>query len=602
MTTVHAPAVESISGRLAWRVAAHPDRCALVCGDQRLSYGDLAEYADRIGRALHERGVRRGDTVAVFARRSPALIATMIAVLGLGAAYVALDRRWPAARRELIVRDAAVRAVVTDAPGDLALPPGCGALCLVDGVPAPGSSTAAPSGILDDRIGGADPAYIAYTSGTTGRPKGVIVPHRAVLRLVDDRTFLDLAEDEVFLQFAPVAFDASTWEIWTPLLTGGCLVVAPEDVRSVTDLVALAHEAGVTRMWLTAGLFQQLSAEHLPSLTGLRQLVAGGDVLPPSQVERLLAVLPATSLVNGYGPTENTTFTCCHRIMGPTGGSAVPIGRPINGTEVYILDANLCPVPAGEVGELYAGGSGLAHGYLGGPSLTANRFVADPVSGTPGARLYRTGDLAYQSPDGTVHFVGRADGQVKIRGFRVELGEVEAAVAALDGVAEVAVVSQPAGSSGRRLAAFVVLDPSASPASPMGIRAALAGSLPEYMVPSSITLLGELPLTSQGKIDRPRLAETLVRTRPPVNAAYRPPATDLERAISQQWADHLLLEEVGADDDFFELGGHSLLAVTMIEEIQRVYGVLVNAIDFYLNPSPAGVARVLSETAIEAPR
>lgn len=601
MTTVHAPATESISGRLAWRAAAHPDRCALVCGDQRLSYGDLAAYAGHIGRALHERGVRRGDTVAVFVRRSPALIATLIAVLGLGAAYVALDRRWPAARRELIVRDAGVRAVITDAPGDLALPPGCATFCL-DGVPVPGSPAAAPSGIVDDRTGGAAPAYIAYTSGTTGRPKGVVVPHRAVLRLVDDRTFLDLAEDEVFLQFAPVAFDASTWEIWTPLLTGGCLVVAPEDVRSVTDLVAVAREAGVTRMWLTAGLFQQLNAEHLPSLTGLRQLVAGGDVLSPSQVERLLAALPTTSLVNGYGPTENTTFTCCHRITGPTGGSAVPIGRPINGTEVYILGADLCPVPAGEVGELYAGGSGLAHGYLGGASLTASRFVADPVSGTPGARLYRTGDLVYRSPDGTVHFVGRADGQVKIRGFRVELGEVEAAVAALDGVAEVAVVSQPTGSSGRRLAAFVVLDPSASPASPMGIRQALAGSLPEYMVPSSITVLGELPLTSQGKIDRPRLAETLVRTRPSVNAAYRPAATDLERAICQQWADHLLLEDVGADDDFFELGGHSLLAVTMIEEIQRVYGVLVNAIDFYVNPSPAGVARVLSEAAIEAPR
>src|SRR6185436_5516200 len=288
-------------------------------------------------------------------------------------------------------------------------------------------------------------AYVMYTSGSTGRPKGVAVVHRAVVRLVCDTGYARFGPGEVWLQLAPPSFDAATLEIWGALLHGGRLVLAPAGAPAPAELGETLARHGVTSLWLTAGLFHQMVEESLAGLLPVRQLLSGGDVLSPGHVRRALSGLPGTRLINGYGPTENTTFTCCHPMEGPDEvESPVPLGRPIANTRVYVLDASLRPVPPGVAGELCAGGDGLARGYRGRPELTAERFVPDPFADrtdrSDGNRLYRTGDLARYLPDGRLEFLGRLDRQVKIRGFRVEPGEVEAKLLAHPGVEQAAVV------------------------------------------------------------------------------------------------------------------------------------------------------------------
>ncbi|UQS32991.1 non-ribosomal peptide synthetase [Streptomyces fradiae] len=321
-------------------------------------------------------------------------------------------------------------------------------------------------------------------------------------------------------------------------------------------------------------------------------LLAGGDVLSAPHVDRAVRALPGATVVNGYGPTENTTFTCCHPVRGPV-GATVPIGTAVRGTAVRLLDGELRPVPDGQVGEVYAAGAGLAHGYLGAPAATAARFVADPF-GPPGTRMYRTGDLA-RRVGGVLEFAGRADDQVKVRGFRVEPGEVAAALLEHPGVVRAAVVAPAvpgAGDGGaaaveRRLVAHVV---AAADTSVLELRRGLAERLPAYAVPSLIVPVKALPLTPNGKVDRAALEQAGPVARPDVNAAYREPGNALERAVAGLWADRLGMAGVGADDDFFELGGDSLLAVRIIEELRREYGVEVSPLDFYLDPTPAGLA------------
>jgi len=325
---------------------------------------------------------------------------------------------------------------------------------------------------------------------------------------------------------------------------------------------------------------------HVAALRGVRQLLAGGDVLSPSHVRAALTALPGCTVINGYGPTENTTFTCCHLVSAPV-GDTVPIGRAIRGSRTYLLDEALVPVPAGQVGELYAAGLGLAHGYLGNPAETAARFVADPFE--KGERMYRTGDLARQRGN-ELEFLGRLDCQVKVRGFRVELDEVSTVLSQHPDVIEAAVVTAT-GATGTMLVACIVGRPSASV---LEIRGWLATRLPEYAVPARIRMMPALPLNSNGKLDRAALEKLDDRSRPEVNAEHREPQSPLERSIVELWADRLGLAGIGADDDFFELGGDSLIAVTMITELERGFGVQVSPLDFYLDPTPAGLSRTVT--------
>ncbi|MFF0477781.1 amino acid adenylation domain-containing protein [Streptomyces sp. NPDC004284] len=573
-----------------------PDAPAVTCGGEVLTYRDLDVRANRIAHRLRSLGLRLDDPVAVCLDRSPLLIVALLAVLKAGGGYLAVDPRDPLERRAALLADAGVRVLLTG-PSDGA----AGTEAEAGTYDALGVTVVR----LDDATDGADDlavglpdeagagpdnlAYIAYTSGSTGRPKGVCVPHRAVVRLVS-ADFLRVDADDVFLQYAPVAFDASTLEIWTPLTAGGRLAVVPAGDWSPGELAALARREGVSVLWLTAGLFHQFVDAGSEDLPRLRYLVAGGDVLSPSHVDRVRAALPAVTVVNGYGPTENTTFTCCHPVTEAVGDGPVPIGRPIGGTEVYVLDEDLSPVPPGSTGELYAGGSGLARGYHAQAGLTAERFLPNPFSPVPGARMYRTGDLARVRDDGGLEFLGRADAQVKIRGHRVEPGEAEAAVERHPDVLRAAVVTQTYAGGDRRLAAFYESD---FPLSATDLRGHLTDTLPSYLVPSYFRQVDALPLTASGKVDRAELAGRTAEERPELDNDYRAPATPLEARIAQLWADVLEIDRVGVDDDFFELGGHSLLATQITGQIATEFGVFVRARSFYEDPTVGGLARTV---------
>jgi aspartate racemase len=433
-------------------------------------------------------------------------------------------------------------------------------------------------------------AYVMYTSGSTGTPKGVAAVHRGVVRLVSNPTYVRLGPDETLLSFAPLTFDASTLELWGALCTGGRLVIFPGQTPSLEELADVIAANGVTTLWLTAALFHQFVDGHLEGLRPLRQLLAGGDVLSVPHVRRVLESLPECTLINGYGPTENTTFTCCHPMRGPaTVGASVPIGRPIGNTTVYILDDWMEPVPWGVPGRLYTGGDGLARGYLGRADLTAERFRPDPFDASPDARIYDTGDLARWRADGTVEFLGRADTQLKIRGFRIEPGEVEAALLAEASVKEAVVVGREDERGGKRLVAYVVPEAGVR-IDGTALRFRLAERLPDYLVPSLVVTLDALPLTASGKVDRRALPD-------PVAASHvedAPPRDDVERVVARTWEDALGHAPRSVHAGFFDLGGDSLLAIRIVAQLHKVFRVRLPLRRFFDDPTVAGVARSIA--------
>ncbi len=397
-------------------------------------------------------------------------------------------------------------------------------------------------------------AYIMYTSGSTGTPKGVCVPHRGVVRLVKGTSFASLTSREVFLQLAPVTFDASTFEIWGCLLNGARLVVFPAHTPSLEELGQALARYQVTTLWLTAGLFHEMVEGNLEALRPVKQLLTGGDVVSVPHARKALHELPECRLINCYGPTEGTTFTTCHPVTASRPAAAsVSIGRPIANTSVYILDRHLNPVPIGVGGELCIGGDGLARHYLNQSQLTSESFIRDPFSEKPGARLYRTGDLARYLPDGNIEFSGRLDHQVKIRGFRIELGEIEAVLSQHSAVQETVVLAREDVHGDRRLVAYVVPREEQPPTVSI-LRGFLKSKLPEHMVPSIFIFLDALPLTSHGKVDRQALpGDTGIR--PDLEKAFVAPRNPAERTLAGIWARVLGLEQVGVHDNFFELGG-----------------------------------------------
>ncbi|HYX25073.1 MAG TPA: amino acid adenylation domain-containing protein, partial [Thermoanaerobaculia bacterium] len=462
------PATASLQELFEAQARSTPDAPALLfaaeSGDGAVSYGELNRRANRLAHRLRGLGIGPESLVGLCLERSPEMVVGLLGILKAGGAYVPLDPDYPGERLAFMMADSGLRVLVGEEAAVARLPAHLvnrTKLVLLGGAAEP------PAGPDDDppvTTDGGSLAYVIYTSGSTGRPKGVAVPHRAVTRLVRETAYADFGPGQVFLQFAPVSFDASTLEIWGALLNGSRLALMPAHALSLEELGrALAHY-GVTTLWLTAGLFHQFVEHHVELLRPVRQLLAGGDALSAPHVRRVLRELPGTRLINGYGPTENTTFTCCHPMQGPVPvGSSVPLGRAINNTSVHLLDAHGQPVPIGVAGELCTGGDGLARGYLGRPELTAERFVPDPFGGAcgerPGSRLYRTGDLARHLADGRIEFLGRIDHQVKIRGFRIELGEVESRLGEHPAVLENVVLAREDVAGDRRLVAYVVQNP-----------------------------------------------------------------------------------------------------------------------------------------------
>lgn len=555
------------------QVERTPEAVAVLFEGGSLTYRQLNARANRIAHRLRSLGVGPDVRVGLCGERSPDLVAALLGILKAGGAYVPLDPHLPRERLAFLLGDVGAPLVLTQRPwGDRLPAPAGGApplpriLALEELLaPLPGSD---PPNLPCLTTPG-NLAYVMYTSGTTGQPKGVMVPHLGVVRLVISPDYVSLTPGDVLLQYAPLAFDASTFEIWGSLLNGARLVVLPPRTCDFQELGVAIATNGVTVLWLTAALFHRM-LEHAPeALTGVRQLLAGGDVLSPAAVRRYLELPGHGRLINGYGPTENTTFTCCCGFdrAGQVGDS-VSIGRPIAGTNVYILDSRGLPVPAGVTGEIHAGGDGLARGYLNAPELTAERFIADPFSSEPGARLYRTGDLARHRPDGNIEFVGRRDHQVKIRGFRVELGEIEHVLRTAPGVRDCAVAAFEERPGEKRLAAFLVVDEPDAPPSTAGLREFLSRFLPDSMNPSAFVVLDKLPLTANGKVDRTALAKP-AGVELAAGDDYAPARSGLESDLVEIWQAVLRRDRVGVRDNFFHLGGHSLSAVSICAQASR---------------------------------
>lgn len=588
--------------------ASAPDATALVDDGDEVTYRTLAERAARLARTLREVGLAPGAFVALCAERSPALVAAMIATLECDCAYVPLDMAFPPARLAFMLSDTHAPVVIVEDDLAPAIAPTLAALDsapVVIHVSRAGAVTAVAGGaaprhdLLDGRHAasrGVAPstsaAYVMYTSGSTGQPKGVVVPHRGIVRLVCSTDYCRFGADDAVLAMAPTAFDASTLEIWGALLTGGRVVLLRDGFTDPAALADVVDAHGVTAMWLTAALFQQVAdSPELERLTSLRYLLAGGDVLSVAHVRRVLDALPTCTLINGYGPTENTTFTCCQVIdRGWPEDRAVPIGRPIANTRVYVLDVRGTAAPIGVPGELYAAGDGVALGYLNHPELTSERFVADPFAREPGGRMYRTGDRARWREDGTIEFLGRLDAQVKIRGFRVEPAEIDAVLGSHAAVRAAVVVPRPAGADGAlELVAYYV--PEGDQVRPAVLRAYLRERLPEHMVPAALVAIDALPVGPTGKVDRRALAA------PPAADAdtteFVAPRGDTELALARIWCDVLHVDAVSTAASFFEMGGHSLLAMRMLGVVRGRFAVRVPLREFFARPTVRELARVV---------
>ena len=432
-----------------------------------------------------------------------------------------------------------------------------------------------------------------YTSGSAGEPKGVLIEHRSIVRLVLSASYARFGSDRVFLQLAPAAFDASTFEIWGALLHGAKLVLAPEGPIDLEKIEALITRHRVTTLWLTASLFN-LIVESRPSvLLGVEEILTGGEALSVPHIRMAFAHLPSsTRLINGYGPTECTTFACCHSIprddFAP--GGSIPIGRPIANTTAYVLDDRARLVPIGVAGELYLGGEGVARGYLNRPDLTAERFVSDPWGSQPGARLYRTGDLVRRRSDGCLEYVGRLDRQLKIHGFRIEPGEIENVLGSHPRVSQSVVIGRDNGGGGKTLVAYVVPRGDRVP-DVNELRRFLGERLPAYMTPSIFMVLGELPLNANGKVDHRALHE--LPQSPAQPSGYVAPRNPTEETLAGIWSELLGRDRVGIHDDFFELGGHSLLVLRLWSRVRDACGKDCSVNFFFQHRTIARIARAL---------
>jgi amino acid adenylation domain-containing protein len=575
---VHAVVAQWVRGR--------PDALAVqdVSHGVTLSYTELWAAAGRVARMLAAHGVHAGDVVAVALDRSSELVSALLGILRAGAVYLPLDPQAPAARVRTVLTDAAARYVIAS-PGRRAELPGTGGPVVLD-VPVDG-----PADFTDSAAGGDDPCYLMYTSGSTGIPKGVVVPHRAVVRLVTRAHYCVVSPGDRCANTANPAFDATTFEIWAALAAGGTVVVIPSVLEmSFTDWADLVRRERIDTMFLTTSVFHTVARENPAAFATLGNLVVGGEQLEMPAVRAVLAEGPPRRLVNGYGPTETTTFAAAFDCTpaGLAGLDRIPVGFPLQDTGLHILDDQLDPVAPGAVGELCVSGPGVALGYLNRPELTAERFVREPSTGT---RIYRTGDLARMLPTGAVEVLGRRDDQVKLRGFRIELGEIEQVLLAT-GLCDNAVVRKIGAGSAAFLAAFVLPARSAPQATLVAeLTAAVTERLPGYMVPARWQILERFPLGPTGKVDAGRLVALLGT--PGTASGPAAPAGELVDAVRQIWLDVLAVPDAGPGDNFLDLGGNSVTAVQVAARIQHHLDLPVEPADVLLADSLADLVHRL---------
>ncbi|MFK4156070.1 amino acid adenylation domain-containing protein [Streptomyces fungicidicus] len=583
---------ETLVAAFAEQAAKTPDAVAVVEGTQELTYRELDVRANALAHRLIGLGVRPDTPVALFMDRSAHLVVAILAVLKAGAYYLPLDGRHPVARLRMMTEQAGAQVLIADAATrhaefvKVCTDAGVGVLVLgEDGAPAATAASAPDITLAPDR-----PAYVMYTSGSSGTPKGVITTHRAVCALAADRCWRNEGSQQRVLLHSAHSFDGSTYELWIPLLSGNHVVVAPAGDPDIKVLSRLIVDHRITSVFLTTALFNLLADLRPETFRDVREVWTGGEQVSPAAFRRVLDTSPGTLVVHVYGPTETTTFAMYHpvRTAPERLDRSIPIGRPMDDTRVYVLDAALRLAPPGVAGEIYVAGSGLARGYLDRPGLTAGRFVADPF-GAAGERMYRTGDRGRWSTDGQIEFLGRVDGQVKIRGFRIEPGEVEGVLAGHPSVAQVAVVVREDRPGDRRLVAYVV---------PAGQHDGLeqelqehaARVLPDYMVPAAVVVLDALPLNVNGKLDRPALPVPDYASQ----VSGRGPRTAQEEILAGLFAEVLGLDRVGVDDDFFTLGGHSLTATRLAARVSALFGTDLGVRAVFEAPTVERLAQHLS--------
>lgn len=578
---------DTVAGLFAEVARGAAGKIAVIDGSRSLSYAELDRRSSLVARTLIADGVQPGNTVAMLMERSSEALLAMLGILKAGAAYLPLDAAYPAERLAFIVADSAAVLVIRadEMPAsllDASLP--SRTLAELEAEGARRDDVAMPSDINGETL-----AYVMYTSGSTGVAKGVEIPHRAIIRLVRGVDYVELGHAPRILHAAPLGFDAATFEIWGALLNGGSVVVHAQRIPTGAGLAQCIATHGVQVAWLTAALFNSIVDGDPRHLERLDQLLIGGEALSVAHVRKAFAALPNTRIINGYGPTECTTFAATwsipHDLADET--TSIPIGYPIANTRLHVLNARGELLPTGILGELHIGGAGVARGYLARPELSAERFVVDPFADS-GSRMYRTGDVVRRLPDGAIEYVGRSDHQVKIRGYRIEPGEIEAALVAHPDVRFAAVLAREDRPGLQRLVAYHV---DAVPVAGSVLRAHLARSLPAFMLPSIFMQLDAMPLTANGKLDRRALPAPDMR-RPQLAVAYSAPVGAQERRLCALFAELCAIDEVGRDDNFFDLGGNSLLAVQAVARIDEGSQRLAIT-DFFHSPTPRALAALL---------
>ncbi|MFB8234492.1 amino acid adenylation domain-containing protein [Bacillus velezensis] len=564
------PRHETISRLFERQAKETPDARAVVYDGQILTYRELNERANRIAAALRSNGVGPESVVALLTGRTTELASGILGILKAGGAYLPIGDDVPRERAEWMLKDCKADILLQSDKLD-GLPLSGKRLFIEDIQTKAGLSSENP-----EPLGGPESlAYMIYTSGSTGAPKGVMIEQRSVIRLVKNSNYIDFTPKDRLLFTSSLGFDVTTFEIFGPLLNGASLYVSDQETYLDSDVLeTFIQQNGITTLWLTSSLFNHLSEQNKDVFSGLSRLIIGGEALSPSHVNRVRNALPHLSVWNGYGPTENTTFSTCFLIE-QSYDHSIPIGRPVGNSTAYIINGRGTPQPIGVIGELCTGGDGVARGYFGRPELTEEKFVPNPF--VPGERMYRTGDLARWLPDGTIEYAGRMDDQVKIRGYRVELGEIEAALRSLDGVKEAAVSVRTGQSGNKELIAYMSLQADMDTEK---VRSSLSKQLPNYMVPAYMMELEKLPLTPNGKLDRKNLPEPELA----LQTAYTAPRNELEEQLSVIWQEVLGTKQVGIEDSFFELGGDSIKALQVSARLGR-YGRKMTASDLFRHPS-----------------
>ncbi|MBW8684663.1 non-ribosomal peptide synthetase [Chitinophaga rhizophila] len=584
------PADKPVGEIFSKQAAMTPAATALIFEDTNLTYEELEAASNQLAAYLLQSGITSETMVPVCLDRSADLIVTLLGILKAGAAFVPLDPRYPQQRIEQMLSDTDYKLAITNSEYRDLFNSKASILTLEALQPILGlmPSTALPVDIKADSL-----AYVMYTSGSTGRPKGVMVTHQNIVSLALGSGFLDWSSADVLLSTGSPSFDASTIEYWGTLLNGATLVLCPEDqLLDSAQLKEEIAERGVTRMWFTAGWLNQLVDTDISVFAGLNTVIAGGEKLSTHHIGRLRDAYPDLAIINGYGPTENTTFSLTYTIKAVAGNASIPIGYPLANRSAYVLDHHLVQLPTGVPGELYVGGAGLSRGYLHQPELTAERFIHHPVSGE---RLYRTGDLARVLPDGSIAYLGRGDDQVKLRGFRIELGEIERVLQDSGYISQGVVVLRGDGGS-KHLVAYVVPEDDYEASA---LQSYLEQRLPDYMIPSVVMTLSALPLTNNGKVDKHALPDPAADQ---LHAArYVGARNAAESQLISIWEEALQVERIGVHDDFFRLGGDSIIAIGVISRIRQVFNRSVRLYDLYQQPTISELALLLEQSAVITP-